>query len=414
MASRLRVARLDPSGYVAVSDEGAPAADLHQSLQAVIRRHLPAVNASLLAAPSPTADGRYVEWYSDLPGQPRKLTALPDAEQAAARALLKDRLDALRTFADRLPDLDPGAGDLAESLRQALSYPGDDTVYVIGDQPVLTFWGYRPPAAAVPPPPPVAEPVPAGPRAPRWPWLAGSLLALGLLAFVGWWYSVDFRWPPWIDYKALIAAAEQDERALADRLAALEATIGGKLEECRLVDRVKTLEARVAEELKRCSLRAALDQARTEEEALRDRVEDATRTLADLRNKCWCESLPPLPQQVRDQADLAFLDGRWKSITPHWSVLTKEGVEIVLDMGRGAGPSAYLVGSGASKRTCPGRLRSTLRNADFVIRVSESRCAGRESYVPLTMTCSLTPQETMVCCANNGRYSFGSELVRDK
>ncbi len=427
MASRLRIARADPSGYAALSGEGGPTADLHHRLQAVIRRHLPTVNASLLAAPSPMADGRYVEWYSDLSGQPRKLTTLPEAEQASARAVLKDRLNALQGLAERLPGLDPGASDLAESLRWALSYPGDDTVYVVGDQPVITFWGHQSASGTAPSGPSVLTPVEdvsatipsvvattAKHRFPRWLWPFGLLLPLGLLAVVAWWYSVDFRWPPWIDYKSLIAAAEEDERAHTDRLAALEAAIGEKLEECRLRDHVKALEARVAEDLRRCSLRAVLDQARAEEEALRNRVLDGTRKLAELRNKCWCEALPPLPQQVRDQGDLALLDGRWKSITPHWSVLTKEGVEIVLDMRRGAGQSTYLVGSGAAKRTCPGRLRSTLRNADFVIRVSESRCGNRESYVALRMTCSLTPQESMVCCANNGNESFGSELVRDK
>ncbi len=306
MASRLRVARVDPSGYVALSGLGAPTADLHQRLQTVIRRHLPAVNASLLAAPSPTADGRYVEWYSDLTGQPRKLMALPEADQAIARALLQDRLNAMQGFAERLPHVDPGAGGLAESLRQALSYPGDDTVYVVGDQPVITFWGYRSVfgtapsgpsvltavaaagAAAVggdgPPgePPQGAGETTGGRRLPRWLWLLALILTLGLLAFAAWWYSVDFRWPPWIDYKALIATAEADERALRERIGALEAEIAKELEKCRLNDRlaaaaaeetelrgrIEALNALVIQELTLCPLREKLRAARADGAAL--------------------------------------------------------------------------------------------------------------------------------------------------
>jgi hypothetical protein len=320
--------------------------------------------------------------------------------------------------------LDPGAGDLAGSLRQALSYPGDDTVYVIGDQPVLTFWGYRPPAAAVPPPPPVAEPVPAGPRAPRWPWLAGSLLALGLLAFVGWWYSVDFRWPPWIDYKALIAAAEQDEQALRDRLAAIEAKLAEELEICRLRDelaaaiagetplhgQIENLEARAAEDLRICSLRAAMEQARTEEQALRERVEETRRKVADTRNECWCKKLPPLAAWAREMGSPAFLDGRWRSITPLVASRTGEDLEIVLDLQNGRGRSAYLVGSSASRRTCRGRARATMRTDDFRIQLSESPCPRNETFVRVTMQCSMTPQKTMPCCIRAGPNSFGAEL----
>jgi hypothetical protein len=46
-------------------------------LDALIRAHLPPVAASLLAQPSPSADGTAVEWYSDLAGQPIPLGDVP-------------------------------------------------------------------------------------------------------------------------------------------------------------------------------------------------------------------------------------------------------------------------------------------------------------------------------------------------
>ena len=66
---------------------------------------------------------------------------------------------------------------LGAALQQALAYPGDETVYVVDGQPVLTFWGYGslPPEPVIPAPPapeiPARAPAggvgPAG--APRWP-----------------------------------------------------------------------------------------------------------------------------------------------------------------------------------------------------------------------------------------------------
>lgn len=428
MASRLRIARVDPSGYVALSDEGAPTVDLHRRLQTVIRRHLPAVNASLLAEPSPTADGRYVEWYSDLSGQPRKLTTLPEAEQANVRAVLGDRLNALQGFTERLPDLDPGASGLAESLRWALSYPGDDTVYVVGDQPVITFWGHESASGTAPSGPPVLAPVenaidtipPVGATTAeqRFPWSLwpfGLLLALGLLAVVAWWYSVDFRWPPWGDDKALIAAAEEDERALRDRLKILQAVVDEKLESCRLRDRMEALEARIGEEFKSCSLRAALDQARAEEESLRSQVQQATKKLADLRNECWCNKLPSLPERARNLGSLAFLDGRWQSITPMVATLTGQDLEMMLDLQHGSGRVVlYVEESHGSKQACRGRARASMRSDDFVIRLSGSRCPDGSWFVRQTMVCSLTPQRTMPCCIHSGPNAFGAELAKGK
>ena len=121
-----------------------------------------------------------------------------------------------------------------------------------------------------------------GRRVPRWLWLLALLLTLGLLAFAAWWYSVDFRWPPWVDYKGLIATAEEDERALRERIAALEADIAKEIEKCRLNDRlaaaaadetelrgrIESLNALVIQELTLCPLREKLRAAQADGAAL--------------------------------------------------------------------------------------------------------------------------------------------------
>ena len=102
MVNRLRIARLDAKQYQPLAAGGPPDAALHRRLDALIRRHLPGSTASLLAEPVPTADGRFVEWYSDLSGQPIPLASLSAADRAAADVVLADRLRSLAALADRL------------------------------------------------------------------------------------------------------------------------------------------------------------------------------------------------------------------------------------------------------------------------------------------------------------------------
>ena len=294
MVRQLRIARLDASGFVPTLGDGVASADLHRRLDALIRRHLPEVTASLFAEPAPAADGRMIEWYSDLAGQPVPLTALTSQAYEKARDVLNERLKSLAVLADRLPRLDPAAADLAGPLRQALSYPGEESVYVIGGQPVIVFWGHQrqgavpPPgpgspataaepvateAAAVPPAAATATGVAAGPWR-LWPL---GLLALLALLGLGGYGLVAFdlmRWPPWgPDYEALLRTAQDEEQALRSRMAELEASV------------------REGREL--CALQARLDAARAAEEPMRQRVDALNAELAADRELC------PLKEQVR-------------------------------------------------------------------------------------------------------------------
>ncbi|MCB1925204.1 MAG: VWA domain-containing protein [Gammaproteobacteria bacterium] len=177
MPAQLRITRSSSAGLHAVCDD-VDLLDRHAELAALIRRHLPAVGASLLAMPRRVGDSGDIEWYSDLAGQPVRLDDLGADEQARARALLADRVAAVRALADRLP-----AGELpAAWLRAAVSFPDDSRVYVIGGQPVITFWGHadRRTAAAAPG---TVVATPAGV-----PWQRGllGLLALAALVLVAW------------------------------------------------------------------------------------------------------------------------------------------------------------------------------------------------------------------------------------
>lgn len=266
MPSSVRIARMAGTGYQPAGDAGSDPLTEHGAIVALIRRHLPSVTGSMFASPNRVGEAGEIEWYSDLAGQPTPLQSLPQEGQAQVKALLIDRVASVRELADQLPQIDPGSAHLADALRRAVSYPGEETVYVIGGQPVLTFWGHHDPAR--PPPAPVA-PVPApaaaataaglataaGGRRFPWGWLATALLLLALASLFYWWFYLREPEVPAViepppDYPAILAAALGDcerMKELAERLAnpdvvatadlpKVRETLRVELEKCRPPD----------------------------------------------------------------------------------------------------------------------------------------------------------------------------------
>lgn len=390
MTSRMRIARLDPAAYRPLAD-AAPDAALHRSLDAVIRRHLPPVTASLLAQPAPTADGAIVEWYTDLAGQPQRLGEMPAGAQAGVRDLLADRLRSLEALAERLETSDGAGTALAASLRQAVSYPGDETVFVVDGQPVLTFWGYGLWTEAAPPPPPspvtaaaAAEPVAGTAGAPAarrvLPWWLWLLLALALAAAIA---AALFgtgllRWPPWgPDYAALLKAAEAEEDALQRRLADLRPDLRERLEQCaardalaaavaerdRLQGKIESLRDTLADRLERCPLeaevRAAADQGRVLEDRLGELTKSLQAALAECRKRLDAErkaaeakaetkaaatAVPCLGDQALDIYFLQDLTGSLKDDLPN---MVRFMANLSERIGRGEFGSDVKVGLGS-------------------------------------------------------------------
>jgi hypothetical protein len=181
MSPSLRIARLESSQLSSLGGESTETFLRYNDLNRIIRRHLPPVTASLLAQPRAVEGSEIVEWYSDLSGRPIRLSDLAGSQQDAARRLLQDRSASILRLADELPRIEPQSAHYAESLRQAVSYPGDDYVYVIEGQPVLAFWGHsRDPKASITP---LAG---GGGFRSLFPWLAG-LAAVFLLVVLLWW-----------------------------------------------------------------------------------------------------------------------------------------------------------------------------------------------------------------------------------
>ncbi len=142
MPSSVRIARVDVRRYRLLTSDFTNRQALHRELTLTIRRHLPEVTASLLALPILSEDGTSVDWYSDLAGEARPLASLPAAQRKLVQDKLQDRLSSLRRLAEELPRRVRGAEELAAKLLMATHYPGDEQLYLVGNEPVITFWGF--------------------------------------------------------------------------------------------------------------------------------------------------------------------------------------------------------------------------------------------------------------------------------
>jgi hypothetical protein len=97
---------------------------------------------ALLAEPVSGGQGDGIDWYTRLPGAVRRLSELSPQEEADCRSRLGAIAVDLTVTADELKtDRDLHRQTIGRALETALRYPGDEHIFVVGDQPVLAAWG---------------------------------------------------------------------------------------------------------------------------------------------------------------------------------------------------------------------------------------------------------------------------------
>ncbi|MDR4521177.1 MAG: hypothetical protein R3E36_11395, partial [Nitrosomonas sp.] len=137
----LRIARTELSTFQLAHNQEVIFFSHYQRLVALIKKHLSPVTASVFARPILQDESEYVEWYSELQGQPVPLRSLPEGQQLKAKKLLYERLSSISKLADRLLQLEPDSSGFQTILQKSVEFPGDKAIYVINDQPVIIFWG---------------------------------------------------------------------------------------------------------------------------------------------------------------------------------------------------------------------------------------------------------------------------------
>lgn len=119
-------------------------------LQAVLGREFPKGIGLELAEPVPRKDGSGIDWYTERDEPLVRLTDLPPETASVYKARLDQSVrSVLRAAAAHEARTDPSARSTATALRNAVTFPDDENVWVSGDSDgsdgvlVLTAWGYE-------------------------------------------------------------------------------------------------------------------------------------------------------------------------------------------------------------------------------------------------------------------------------
>lgn len=254
---------------------GEPLHAVAAQILSVIKRRLGDGPANLLAEPQLREAGDGIDWYAATSGTVRRLNELDDAERAHVLSQVEVYLDSIRGLGIQLAGSQTSdeARLVGRSLELATRRPSDDFVFVVDGHPVIAAWGYEADAAASLQPLPVlarptastatfaSTPVLTLPARSGWSrWLGAllfGLLLLLLLLIASWLLRacapVDPSTsvatletpappapPPPPDptpvLKASLDDAQAAEKKLKDELAALEADLKHKVEQCKPIE----------------------------------------------------------------------------------------------------------------------------------------------------------------------------------
>lgn len=90
------------------------------------------------------ADGK-IDWYSPVQGKPQPLAGLPEEAQAPVIEKVSHMANEILSYADELiHSREPLKITRGNILKLALRYPGQDALFLVGQQPVYTCWGFGP------------------------------------------------------------------------------------------------------------------------------------------------------------------------------------------------------------------------------------------------------------------------------
>ncbi|MEM7744269.1 MAG: hypothetical protein AAF409_11230 [Pseudomonadota bacterium] len=99
---------------------------------------------ALFAEPFVSPQGDSIDWYAALSGNAVPLTSLDPTASQAARLRLDSLIGDVEARAVRLRgETDPERRRLGEALANSVIYPGDESIFVVGDQPVIVCWAHQ-------------------------------------------------------------------------------------------------------------------------------------------------------------------------------------------------------------------------------------------------------------------------------
>ncbi len=137
LLAETRLAEFRPLGAM-----GEPVYLAHARLLAALEGLGAADCARYFARPEPDARGESLAWHASVDGPVRSWESLSEQERSAAEPRLLAIKQRLAEFCEA-PQSTGAAQGFALLLRQAAISPGLEHLFLVGDQPVLTAWGFE-------------------------------------------------------------------------------------------------------------------------------------------------------------------------------------------------------------------------------------------------------------------------------
>src|SRR5215813_8398427 len=135
--------------YRALGLAGDPVWRAAAQLRTAITQRLSRRHADLLAIPEADPTGRRIDWYAPFEGEVRRFGELDAAERSAISEEVQRLHGDIARLADTMdePARSSAERNFARLLRNALTAPGEDTLFVVDGKPVMSFWGFSADAA---------------------------------------------------------------------------------------------------------------------------------------------------------------------------------------------------------------------------------------------------------------------------
>lgn len=148
MARPVLLATTPRAGLRPLGAQGQTVAQAQQQIVALIASHLGPQHAALFAEPVADPARDAVAWYTTADGAPGRLAqAAPEAQQKAREAIALIADDIRKLAQEYAAAANPQQKQMAALIELAQSFPGEDCVFLVGEQPVVIAWGYAPAAA---------------------------------------------------------------------------------------------------------------------------------------------------------------------------------------------------------------------------------------------------------------------------
>lgn len=347
----------------------------------------------IFANPVENLQNGLIDWYTPVQGEARTLESFPEELTGPICQKLESMGHEILHYAEELiKSPDPLKVTRGNILRLALSYPGKSHIFLVGNQPVITCWGFGPGTPGVEPqsitgllaaprtapPKPQAEPVsptrpapepvaaprpPAAPFAWGWLWWLLPLLAACLLLLL---LVTSFGHTPALSGINLIHGPE---------LAFLQKK-QDKSQEISILERdIADLNLKLHKHAAMCVPEKTHVAEAPEPEPRQELV------------------IPPKAE------DASFLEGRWLCETGLASTSTGEPIQVELSFGRdGAGKGITY----EKDDQCHGAVQAKMQNGELHINLGGQVCqkSGR-GYQPVSIICKNARGATTHCSGVN-------------